>query len=180
MPWNNWLESLPVRFRSLFRRSKLEGELEEELSYHLEQQIAANRTSGMPPPEARTAALRQFGSVIRTKEECRELWGWHAIQMITNDSKLALRRLAREWQFSVAAISILALGIGANTAVFSVVNSFLFRSQSFPGSGLRINIYQNAGDPASPAGVSFPAFRDVAASNGPFTGVAARVYNRGI
>jgi predicted permease len=90
-----------------------------------------------------------------------------------SDFKHAIRRLLHDWQFSTAAVVILALGIGMNTAVFSVVNAVLFGRQPFSDSGRLVNLYQNVGDPAGPAGVSFPAYRDIAANSSVFSAVTA-------
>ncbi len=91
---------------------------------------------------------------------------------ISGEFKQALRRLRRDWQFSVAAVLILALGIGANTAIFSVVNAVLFHKQPFPDSDRLVNLYQNVGDRAEPTGVSYPTYRDIAPSE-VFTAAAA-------
>ena len=95
------------------------------------------------------------------------------MDMLWHDAKHAIRRLSHDWQFSTAAVLILALGIGANTAIFSMVNALLFRPHAFPESDRLVNIYQNVGEQAGPAGVSFPAYRDIAASTGVFSGVTA-------
>jgi len=95
------------------------------------------------------------------------------IQNLGRDSKHAIRRLSQDWQFTAAAVLILALGIGSNTAIFSVVNAILFRPHSFPDSERLVSIYQNAGDQRVPVGVSFPAFRDIAASSDVFSAITA-------
>ena len=93
--------------------------------------------------------------------------------MFGHDTKHAVRHLLRDWQFTAAAILILALGIGANTSIFSVVNALLFRPHPFPESHRLVNLYQNVGEPAVPVPVSFPAYRDIVASSNAFSSVTA-------
>ena len=93
--------------------------------------------------------------------------------LLWGDLKQAIRRLGRDWQFALAAVLILALGIGVNTAIFSVVNALLFRKQPFPDSNRLVNLYQNVGEGAQPTGVSFPTYRDIADSADVFSAAAA-------
>ncbi len=97
----------------------------------------------------------------------------HGNHLLWGDLKHAIRRLARDWQFALSAVLILTLGIGVNTAIFSVVNALLFRKQPFPNSDRLVNLYQNVGDRAEPTGVSFPTYRDIAASADVFSAAAA-------
>ena len=172
-----WLYTLPLRLRSLFGWSAVERDLDEELQYHVDRQTEANVAAGMNGDEARRAAMRAMGGITRPMEECRDVhrdsWGLRLFDTLARDVKHAIRRLARDWQFTLAAVLILALGIGINSAVFSVVNALLFRTQPFPDSDRLVNLYQNVGGRAEPAGVSFPTYRDMAASTGVFSAVAA-------
>ena len=102
-----------------------------------------------------------------------EKYGLALIDMLVRDAKHAVRHLASDWQFTVVAVLILALGIGANTAIFSVVNALLFRPHPFPDSHRLVNLYQNVGERAAPAPVSFPAYRDIVASSNVFSSVTA-------
>lgn len=95
------------------------------------------------------------------------------IDTLRRDGKHAIRRLAKDWQFSAGAISILALGIGANTAVFSILNSTLFQPHPFTDSQRLVNLYQNDVKTGEPEGVSYPAFLDLQKETGVFTAVAA-------
>ncbi len=86
-----------------------------------------------------------FGGVERTKEEGRESWGLMLLDHIWRDTRYAARRLGRDWRFTLPAILVLALGIGANTAMFSAVNTALFRPLPFEDADRLVNIYQNRG-----------------------------------
>lgn len=99
--------------------------------------------------------------------------GFAVIDMLGRDVRQAVRHLSRDWQFTLPAVLILALGIGANTSMFSVVNALLFRPHPFPDSDRLVNLYQNVGERAAPAPVSFPAYRDIIASSNVFSAVTA-------
>src|SRR5688572_26216926 len=96
---------------------------------------------------------------------------------LQRDIRHAARRLAHDWRFTMAAVSILALGIGANTATFSVVNTAMFRERPFADQDSLVEIYQNSGGSRSPALTSFPAYRDIAEYTDIFSGVSAVLLN---
>jgi predicted permease len=108
-----------------------------------------------------------------TREKRGAAGGVAPIGMLGHDVRQAVRHLSRDWQFTVAAVLILALGIGANTAMFSIVNALLFRPYPLPDSHRLVNLYQNAGESAAPGPVSFPAYRDIVASSNVFSAVTA-------
>src|SRR6202790_698752 len=119
------------RLRSLFRAKQLDTELDAEMSAHLELAIEENLQGGMPPEEARRQALIRFGGAEQAKERHRDARALPTLDEMTQDLRYALRTFRRDRGFVAIAILILTLGIGANIAVFSVVNTILLRPLPF-------------------------------------------------
>ena len=123
----HWFYTIPLRLRSLFRRNSVEQELDEELRDHLEHLVEEYVSRGMKPKEARNLALRAMGGVEQQKEQCRTMRRVNILENLIQDIRYGFRVLKKNPGFVAAAILTLALGVGANVAVFAVVEAVLLR-----------------------------------------------------
>ena len=134
MFWPRWVLSLAVRVRGVWR-SRAERDLDDELAFHLEMQARANQRAGLTEREARFRAKRQFGGVEQSKERCRDVRAFGWFEDLVRDVHYALRTFRRSPGFVAVAVLVLGLGIGANTAIYSLLNGLLFRPLPVPAPG---------------------------------------------
>lgn len=133
-----------LRLRAFFASKQLDAELEEELRLHIEMETEANMARGMARDAARYAALREFGGLMQTAEAYRDQRGLPLIESLIQEFRYAGRRLARTPGFTLAALLILTLGIGANSAVFGLMNAVLFRPLPYERSDRLVLIWEES------------------------------------
>src|SRR6266568_3650069 len=157
-----FLRTFLHRLAALFRRRRLEGDLDEELRSHLEMAVERNLRKGMTAEDARREALRSFGGVEQTKENYRDQRGLPLIETTLQDLRFGFRMLRRSPGFSILAILCLTLGIGANAAVFSWVEGILFRP--YPAVAHQDQLFALTGTArgeSEPTGISWPDLLDL-------------------
>ena len=140
------LEQIRMRIQMLLHRERESDRLNAELEFHLERQIAENRAAGMNAEEARQSALRAFGNPVTVREQARESWSWNWAEALSRDIRIATRTLLRTPGFAMTAIIVMALGIGANVALFTLVRSVLLRPLPFPAPGQLVGIFEAKAD----------------------------------
>jgi predicted permease len=165
------------RLKGLARRRRIEAELEEEMRTHLQMEEDDNLARGMSPELARRAARRRFGNPTAAREQARDAWLYRRLEIVLQDVRFALRMLRKTSAFTVVAVLTLALGIGANTAIFTVLDQLLLRLMPVKApeqlallSARGRHYGNNMGDNV----ISHPMFRDFQRDNQVFSGMFAR------
>ena len=162
---------MPFHFPRLSGRRRFERDMQEEMRMHMEHRVEDLVRSGTPRPEAYRLARIEFGSAESVKEECRSSSGFGLLDEIANDCRYTCRMLRKSPAFALVAIAVLGVGIGACTAMFSVVNSVLLRPLPYPEPDRIVRVLTN--NPPlriSNGPASYPDFRDWSES-GIFTSV---------
>jgi predicted permease len=141
-----WMQRIQMKAWMLFRRQSATARLNQELRFHLEQQVAENVAQGMNPEEARAAALRLFGNPTLLREEAQSTWSWNWLGKARRDIRYGVRTLRRSPGFALVAITVMALGIGATTSLFTVVRSVLLKPLPFHDPDKLVMVYEHFRD----------------------------------
>lgn len=182
MRGEKWLYTVPMRLRSLLKRRQVELELDEEFAYHIDMKTQELRAAGLDADEARRAAIRAMDGVAQQKEACRDARGVNLIDNAVQDLRYGLRVLARAPGFTAIAVLTLALGIGANTAIFSVIDAVLLKPLGFPDADriVQVMLFSPAWAPGkNSANISIPEFNVLNEQRGVFEVLAAYDSPRG-
>ncbi|HEV8042331.1 MAG TPA: ABC transporter permease [Bryobacteraceae bacterium] len=166
------LNDLLFRLRALFRRKTVEAELDDELRLHFDFSVQKYERSGLSREEALRRARLEFGGMGQVKEECREARGVHFMEELFQDVRYGLRMLRKSPGFTAVALLTLALGIGANTAIFSVVYGVLLRPLPYKDSD-RLIVLNETTPKVGQVSVSYPNFLDWRSGNRSFSQMAA-------
>src|SRR5436305_543585 len=150
------LNDLLFRLRSLFSRESLEAAMNEELRFHFEQQVAKLRQSGITEEEARRRARLDFGGEDKIREDCREARGVGPIESLLQDLHYGARLLRKNPSFTAIAVLTLALGMGATTAIFSVIDAVLLRTLPYGDPGRLVIVWENNTRLSNPHNVVAP------------------------
>ena len=142
-----WFRKLAMKSRMLFQRTQAGARLDDELRFHIERQTAENVAAGMSAEEARYAALRSFGNPALLREQARATWSWGWLESLLRDLRYGVRTLRRTPGFSLIAIAVMALCIGAATSLFTIVRSVLLRPLPFRDPDSVVMVYEHFRDP---------------------------------
>jgi len=156
---------------SWWRRSQRDRELDEEIQSHLQMAARDRQSAGSRDAAAQAAARQEFGNVALVKEVTREQWGWTWLERLAQDLRYGVRMLVKSPGFSLVALITLALGIGANTALFSIVNAVLLKPLPYPHPEQLVTLHMSKPNFETGA-ISYPNFKDWQAQNHTFSAMA--------
>ena len=166
-----WLSEIGRRLRMLFRREQFDRDLQDEMRLHLELRQQEHVDRSMPAGDALGAARRKFGNATLLREVSSDAWGWSWLDQLAQDLRYGARGMWRTPAFTAVAVIALALGIGASTAIFSVVNAVLLRPLAYKDSDRLVTILHQGSDPVAAA--NYIDWRDQSRS---FEGMSAAQY----
>jgi predicted permease len=149
------------RLALLVRRRRAADDLAEEMRLHIDLRAAACRRQGLDDGDAALAARRRFGNVLRLREESRDMWGFIAIERTARDTRHAVRQLLRRPGWTMTVLFTLALGLGANTAIFALVDAMLFRPAPGQRSDRLVWVWTMEGQSGRIRAMSYPAYKDL-------------------
>jgi MacB-like periplasmic core domain len=161
-----------LKGKKMFHRDDKDSDLNDEIQSHLDLAARDRLKRGESSDDARSNAMREFGNVGLVKEATRDMWGGASLESFLQDLRYGARMLAKSPGFALIAILTLALGIGANTAIFSVVNGVLINPLSFPNSDQLVSIFTKMPN-FNNGSISYPNFEDWRRMNRTFTDMAA-------
>lgn len=168
---NNWLGELWHRLRFLISRQQFERDLEEEMRLHKELRAQEYRNMGVDQDSARYASHRRFGNALLLKEASHEMWGWYWLETLVQDLRYAFRKLGGSPGFTAAALLSLAFGIGANTAVFTLINALLLRMLPVREPQQLVLLGRSSLETNDAHSFPYPFYRELRDNNPAFSGV---------
>lgn len=154
---SHWPKLLRIRLLMLTHRRRASARLDEELTDHIERQIQENIAAGMAPAEARSAALRAFGNPALIRDQARDTWSWNWLESLLRDLRYGFRALRRTPGFTSVAVIVMALGIGANVALFTVVRGVILKPLPFQDPGRLVMLYEDRFNETDPPAYNFVA-----------------------
>jgi hypothetical protein len=163
-------------FKQLFSRRRLYNDLSDEIRDHLDEKIGELVATGLPRKEAMAAARRQFGNITLAEQDSREVWQWTKIESLFADLRFAVRTLRKTPAFTATAILTLALGIGANTAIFTLIDALMLRTLPVRDPGQLVELLHRFPGEPELSGFSQESYQLMRDHNHVFSGLIASTH----